>query len=98
MTDVLTHEQLITQLLSCPEWRIESMESIPCLRRTWTFANFADAFTAAEKIAQLAENYDHHPQINVAWGELTTFWWSHDAGGVTQRDLDMAILCDRLLA
>ena len=96
MSDVLTHEELTSQLLSRPEWHIGTMEDIPCLCRTWTLANFADAFALAGKIAELAENYDHHPQINVAWGLLTVIWWSHDAGGVTQRDVDMAALCDHL--
>ena len=96
MTDVLTEEELKSHLIRYPEWHRESVGGVACVRRVWTFDNFIDAFRFAGRVAELAEKYNHHPQLTVSWGELAVAWWSHDAGGVTQADMEMVALCDHL--
>ena len=96
MNNVLTDKELKSHLIRCPEWLAGEVGGERCISREWSFDNFRDAFAFAGKIADLAENYNHHPQMTVGWGSLTVTWWSHDAGGVTQSDLEMAALCDHL--
>ncbi len=59
---------------------------------TWkrTFPNFPAAFAFATQVALLAERRDHHPSITVAYRDLTLRLTTHDAGGVTARDVEFA--------
>jgi 4a-hydroxytetrahydrobiopterin dehydratase len=44
----------------------------------------------------IAEKRDHHPDILVGWGRTRVLWTTHDAGGITQLDLDLATATDAL--
>ncbi len=60
------------------------------------FTDFAAAFAFLTRVALLAEKRDHHPDIELSYNTLELRLVSHDAGGVTQRDLDMAVAIDAL--
>lgn len=92
-------ETLTTQLLAYPEWHVIKVETdgVSAIQRTWTFKNFTEAFTFTQQVAELAEKYNHHPRCVVEWGAASVIWWSHDVGGVTTSDIQMAALCDHLL-
>jgi 4a-hydroxytetrahydrobiopterin dehydratase len=66
------------------------------LRCRWRFPDFAQAFAFATRIAQLAEQQDHHPDITVGWGYLAIELWTHDRSGITQKDLDLVAAIDAL--
>ena len=59
---------------------------------TWkrTFPSFPAAFAFATQIALLAERRDHHPSLTIDYRDLTLRLTTHDAGGVTARDVDFA--------
>jgi 4a-hydroxytetrahydrobiopterin dehydratase len=60
------------------------------LVKTYSFARFADGIRFVVRVAELADSMDHHPDIDVRYTNVTFSLSSHDAGGITQRDLDLA--------
>jgi 4a-hydroxytetrahydrobiopterin dehydratase len=66
------------------------------LVRTYRFADFGGALGFAVRLGLVAEKRDHHPELTVGWGKARVLWTTHDAGGVTQLDLELASASDAL--
>lgn len=66
------------------------------LLRTFRFADFAAAFAFLTRVAAHAESVDHHPEFTSVWNRVDFRLTSHDAGGVTARDVALAGAIDRL--
>ena len=60
------------------------------ITRTWRFADFKTAMIFVNGVAALAEKANHHPDVTIHYSEVTLRLWSHDAGGLTARDFDLA--------
>ena len=60
------------------------------LQKTYSFARFADGIRFVDEIAKLADARDHHPDIDIRYTKVTFTLSTHDAGGITQADLDLA--------
>ena len=75
-------------------WTLEG----EALTRSYRFADFAEAFAFLTRVAEHAEAIDHHPEFTSVWNRVDFRLTSHDAGGVTQRDRDLAEAIDRLAA
>ena len=60
------------------------------LVKTFTRPTFADGIAFVGRIAEAADAMDHHPDIDIRYTKVTCTLSSHDAGGITQRDLDLA--------
>jgi len=60
------------------------------IRRTWRFADFKASMIFVNGVAALAEKANHHPDIAIHYNEVTLRLWSHDAGGLSARDFDLA--------
>ena len=71
-------------------WSEELKGSVKVLTRTFEFENFAQAMAFAVHIGEAADAADHHPEITVSWGRVRVDWWSHDANGLTSRDITLA--------
>jgi len=71
--------------------------SVKILTATYRFANFAEAMKAAQRIGDMAEEQQHHPDLHVAWGRLTVEIWTHKIGGLTESDFIFAAKCDALV-
>jgi len=67
------------------------------LVRTLKFADFNEAFGFLTRVALHAEKVDHHPEFTSVWNRLDFRLTSHDAGGVTDRDIELAEAMNRLL-
>ncbi|MGA8099209.1 MAG: 4a-hydroxytetrahydrobiopterin dehydratase [Candidatus Cybelea sp.] len=85
-----------------PGWRIvERADSkhgtIKILTCTYRFENFADAMQAAVRVAEMAEQQQHHPDLHVSWGRLGVDIWTHKIGGLTESDFVFAAKCDVLI-
>jgi 4a-hydroxytetrahydrobiopterin dehydratase len=61
------------------------------LERAFEFPTFAEAITFVNRVAELAEAENHHPDIVVTYRRVTLRWWTHTAGGVTDRDRELAV-------
>lgn len=60
------------------------------LERTYRFKDFAEAFDFLTRVAAHAEKVDHHPEFTSVWNRVDFRLTSHDAGGVTERDVALA--------
>jgi 4a-hydroxytetrahydrobiopterin dehydratase len=67
------------------------------LVRTLKFADFSEAFGFLTRVALNAEKHDHHPEFTNVWNRIDFRLTSHDAGGVTDRDVALAEAINRLL-
>lgn len=67
------------------------------LIRTLKFADFNEAFGFLTRVALHAEKVDHHPEFTSVWNRLDFRLTSHDAGGVTDRDIELAEAMNRLI-
>jgi 4a-hydroxytetrahydrobiopterin dehydratase len=76
-------------------WTLE--ESGKALVRTIKFKNFSEAFGFLTRVALYAEKADHHPEFTNVWNRVDFRLTSHDAGGVTERDLALAEAINRLV-
>ena len=83
---LLPDAEVDAALTDLPDWRRDGA----ALRTELRFGNFAEAFATATRIALLAERRNHHPDLTIGWGRLGIALTSHDAGGITRRDTDMA--------
>ena len=84
------------KLAALPGWSM-SMSSDK-LYRKFMFADFVEAFGFMSKVALLAERMDHHPEWSNVYNRVEIYLTTHDAGGITERDFDLAQRIDRLLA
>ncbi len=66
------------------------------LVRSYRFADFAEAFAFLTRVAAHAEAVDHHPEFTSVWNRVDFRLTSHDAGGVTARDIELAGAIDLL--
>jgi 4a-hydroxytetrahydrobiopterin dehydratase len=82
----LTQDELRALIAELPEWAIEN----GALVRHWTFADFVQAMEFVNRVAQLAEQHNHHPDIDIRYNRVRLALVSHDAGGITTRDAGMA--------
>jgi 4a-hydroxytetrahydrobiopterin dehydratase len=64
------------------------------LTRTYQFRNFAAAMKFVNRVAEAAEAADHHPDIDIRYSKVTLTLSTHSAGGITQKDLDLARAVD----
>ena len=60
------------------------------LERTFPFRDLAEAMAFVNRVANLAEEMDHHPDIAIHWNRVTLRWWTHTRGAITERDHELA--------
>ena len=66
------------------------------LERSFRFGDFSEAFAFLARVAMHAEKVDHHPEFTSVWNRVDFRLTSHDQGGVTPRDVALAVAIDRL--
>ncbi len=93
--DALTAAQIRPLLSQIPRWQLAEDEGIYRLQRRYDFNNFIQAVAFTNRIAELAEQYDHHPSLLTEWGRVTVTWWTHSIDGLHQNDFIMAAKTDR---
>lgn len=77
-----------------PDWTLEGEH----LKRSVRFADFSAAFAFMTRVALLAEKSDHHPEWFNVWNRVDIALTTHDASGLSARDVAMATAIDGLLA
>jgi 4a-hydroxytetrahydrobiopterin dehydratase len=89
----LTADQIKAALVKVPSWQRDG----PAIRRTFTHADFNASIKFVNAVAKAANAADHHPDIEIQWDKVTLRLTSHDSGGLTERDFDLAAKLDRLV-
>lgn len=82
----LSAEEILSNLAELNYWKVVNNK----LLKRFQFANFAESLAFVNKIGEIAENHDHHPDINFGWGYAEIFITTHDAGGLTEKDFALA--------
>jgi 4a-hydroxytetrahydrobiopterin dehydratase len=73
------------------------IENDGALERMYEFPTFAEAIAFVTRIADLAEAENHHPDIAVSYRKVTLRWTTHSAGGITDRDRELARRSDEVV-
>jgi 4a-hydroxytetrahydrobiopterin dehydratase len=73
-----------------PGWTIVSEG----LEKTYPFTEYGAALAFALRVGMAADKRDHHPDLHISWGKVGVRWTTHDAGGITALDLEMAKVGD----
>ena len=86
MRQPLSPEDVSAALASLPGWSLNSGK----LFREYKFADFTHAFAFMTAVALAAEKMDHHPDWTNVYNRVSISLWTHDAGGITKSDLQLA--------
>ena len=90
----LKEKEIEELLIKIPSWIIFEDEGIKKLICSFAFSNYQQSVDFANKIANLAEKEDHHPEILLEWGKVTITWWSHKINGLHMNDFICASKTD----
>jgi 4a-hydroxytetrahydrobiopterin dehydratase len=88
----LSAQQADSLLKILPAWQIEAGELV----RTFKFEDFRAAIRFVNQVAELAEEAGHHPDIDIRYNQVRLALVTHDAGGLTNKDFDLATQADKL--
>ena len=83
---ILTTEDLHEALGKLDGWAADGKT----IKKRWEFKNFAEALAFVNRVGELAEAADHHPDITFGWGYAELVLTTHDRGGVTDVDIALA--------
>lgn len=88
----LTAEEIEENLKGLTDWTVSNEK----LSKKFKFKNFAESLEFINKIGAIAESQDHHPDILLGWGYAEIFITTHDAGGITERDFQLAKALEKI--
>jgi 4a-hydroxytetrahydrobiopterin dehydratase len=88
----LDDQARVLALKELPHWNYD--EKAQGIRRKLTFADFAEAFGFMARVAIIAEKADHHPEWFNVYNRVEILLTTHDAGGLSQRDIELAKVID----
>ncbi|HBE21635.1 MAG TPA: 4a-hydroxytetrahydrobiopterin dehydratase [Cyanobacteria bacterium UBA11149] len=86
MAQLLTEAEIQAGISQLEGWTLEGKE----IRTTCKFKDFVDAISFVNKLVEPAEAAGHHPDIAISYNKVTITLTTHDAGGLTALDFDMA--------
>lgn len=81
-----TAEEILNKLSELNYWKVVDNK----LLKQFKFADFAQSLAFVNRIGEIAETHDHHPDITFGWGYADVYVTTHDAGGITIRDFAVA--------
>lgn len=81
-----TEEQTTAELRSLKDWTRDGEE----IKKTWQLRDFVHAMGFVNSVALLAEKANHHPDIDIRWNRVTLTLSTHSAGGLTDKDFELA--------
>ena len=89
----LTPSQVTTSLATLKGWSLEG----DAIRKQYTFADFRAAMAFVNRVADVAEGADHHPDIAISYRRVTLTYSTHSEGGLTDKDFAGAQAVDGLV-
>ena len=89
----LTPEEIVRLAEDLPQWQHNGDST--AITRHFEFADFKQAFAFMTEVAKEADRADHHPEWSNVYNKVTITLTTHDAGGLTQRDVALAGFVDR---
>lgn len=95
MIEQLSDDERAQALDRLDEWDYD--EARDAISRRFLFADFSECFAFMTRVAMLAEAQDHHPEWSNVWNRVDIVLTTHDAGGLSQRDIKLANAIEDLL-
>jgi 4a-hydroxytetrahydrobiopterin dehydratase len=89
----LSAAQTAPLLSTVPSWQLENGELV----RIFKFGDFRESMSFVNQLAELAEKAGHHPDIDIRYSKVRLGLVTHDAGGLTHKDFDLAAKIDKLV-
>ncbi len=86
MTQLLSSAEIETKISQLSDWSLEG-KIIKCIR---TFPGFIEAIAFVNQLVEPAESAAHHPDLEISYNKVTISLTTHDAGGLTEKDFDLA--------
>ena len=83
---VLTNQEINKYLEFLDDWQLDGN----AIKREWLFKDFSEAMDFINMIAVIAENHNHHPEIYNVFNRVSLRFSTHDAGGITEKDITIA--------
>lgn len=91
-TPTLTNDEIEEFFEEIPEWTLEGNKIV----RVFTFKNFKESLSFVNKVAELAEEEDHHPDIEIKWNKVKLVLWTHVIKGLSENDFILAKKIDSI--
>ena len=88
----LERDDILARLAGLEHWEWTQGE----IRRSWTFEDFPEAMEFVNRVAELANAADHHPDMDIRFNHVALALSTHSAGGLTSKDFDLAQQIDAL--
>ncbi len=95
MVEQLSEAERAEALDGLPDWDWD--EARDAITRSLVFTDFVEAFGFMSRVALLAEKADHHPEWSNVWNRVDILLTTHDAGGLSPRDIELAAAIDALV-
>ncbi|MBV9657660.1 MAG: 4a-hydroxytetrahydrobiopterin dehydratase [Verrucomicrobia bacterium] len=92
MADLLDADEIATSLKKVPEWEHEKKR----IERVFEFDDFTEAIDFVNAVAEIAEEQEHHPDIDIRYNKVKLVLWTHNKGGLTELDFQLAERIDTL--
>lgn len=93
MADLLNSQDIKTSLKRVPEWELEKKH----IERSFEFDDFSDSIDFVNSVAEIAEEDEHHPDIDIRFNKVRVALSTHTEGGLTEKDFDLAEKIDTLV-
>jgi 4a-hydroxytetrahydrobiopterin dehydratase len=87
-----TPAEVASHLAALPKWQVEGDQLV----RSFQFPDFLAAVRFVNRVADLAEEAGHHPDIDIRYNRVRLGLTTHDAGGLTAKDFSLAVRIDKL--
>ena len=88
--DPLSNEQIKHQLATLKDWQVDQGQLV----KTFRFSDFVQALRFVNQVGELAERAGHHPDIDIRYNRVKLSLSTHDAGGITAKDFELARQAD----
>ena len=92
MADLLKSDEAKTRLKKVPEWELEKKH----IERTFEFDDFSESIDFVNSVAEVAEEEEHHPDIDIRYNKVRLVISTHSKGGLTELDFNLAERIDTL--
>jgi 4a-hydroxytetrahydrobiopterin dehydratase len=92
VAELLSESEIQERAGQLSEWTVEGKE----LQRTWRFKDFVEAIAFVNNLVEPAETAGHHPDIAISYNKVSVSLTTHDAGGLTEKDFELAKVISEL--
>jgi len=86
MSDLMNTQNIGRELTNIPKWERAGKE----IARTFQFEDFNTAMKFVNRVAELADKANHHPDVDIRWNKVTLSLSTHSKGGITVKDFSLA--------